>query len=351
MGKMDVFTLIEANADHPRHDSATMVELKDGRLMLAWMEYVGGEAMGHDHAPSNIASMVSSDGGYTWRDHRILVENNPGDTNIHYPCLLRLASGDILFYYLRYHHIAPGEPLKSSSFLCRSSDEGKTFSAPIMCDFKGRPLSQLSSGRVIMPTMQVLGAWCGPTDHQIAGCFYSDDDGRTWKESDNWVDLPMRGAMEPHIAELKDGRLLMVMRTQLGAIFKSISADSGVTWSKPQTTGLKAPESMRCLARMPKTGDLLLIWNNSLYDPESDHFGKRTPLTVAISKDDGLRWENVKNIETDPDWEFTNSSCHFTSKGKVIITYIASHMRSSGNLGRSYMPLKAAIADTEWFYE
>ena len=160
--------------------------------------------------------------------------------------------------------------------------------------------------------------------------------------------------MEPHIVELKDGRLLMYMRTELGAVFQSESGDGGAIWSKPQTTGLKAPESMPCLTTIPKTGDLLLIWNNGFYDPDFDHCGKRTPLTVAISRDEGKTWENFKDIETDPTYEFTNPSCHFTSRDKVIITYVASKMDNPnppGRLGRSCMPLKEAIADVEWFYE
>ncbi len=62
----------------------------------------------------------------------------------------------------------------------------------------------------------------------------------------------------------------------------------------------------------------------------------------------------LKNIETDPDWEFTNPSIHFTSQGKVIITYVASRMDDTsppGRLGRSRMPLKMAMADLGWFYE
>jgi len=366
MGKMGIFTLVEANADFPRHDSATIVELKDGRLMIAWMEHLGGDMIGHDHAPGNIASMISSDGGYTWTDHRILVENNPGDINIHFPCFLRLKSGDILFYYQRRHELAPGAPQKSTSYVCRSSDEGETFSPPRKHDviqnneMSGNLLTQLSSGRIILGIGRTLGNWCGvaangnTADHSVAGCSYSDDEGASWKACETWVDLPRRGAMEPHIVELKDGRLLMYMRTQLGAVFQSNSVDGGVTWSKPQTTPLKAPESMPCLTKIPKTGDLLLIWNNSLYDPDFDHCGKRTPLTTAISRDEGKTWENFKDLETDPDYEFTNPSCHFTSRGKVIITYVASKMDNPnppGQLGRSCMPLKAAIADVEWFYE
>ncbi len=365
MAQMEKITVVEASPERPRHDSASIVELKDGSLLLAWMEHVGGETIGHDHAPCNIASMISRDGGRTWADHRILVENNPGDVNIHFPCFLRLQSGDILFYYQRRHELEPGAPQNSTSYVCRSSDQGQTFSSPIKhsvirdSDMSGNELIQLSSGRVILMNERTLGNWCEVSDgvikdHSVAGCCYSDDDGQSWRQS-AWVDLPMRGAMEPRVAELRDGSLLMFLRTQLGAVFQSKSSDGGVTWSKPQTTGLKAPQSMAHLTRIPETADLLVIWNDGEYDPEFHHtMGKRTPLTVAISKDDGCSWENFKDIETDPTYEFTNPSCHFTSQDKVIITYVASKMddpNPPGRFGRSCMPLKAAIADLEWFYE
>ena len=356
---LDITTVAEASKDFPRHDTATVIERGDGSLMIAWMEYVGSALIGHDHAPCNIASMISRDGGYTWSDRRILVENHPDDANIHFPWLLRLPGGQILFYYLIRHYLRPREVARSSGILCRSTDECKTFSTPVRHEVlsklggNGRILSRLSSGRLILPSQRYQhGIWGGPRDHQIVGCCYSDDQGDNWQES-NWVDLPKRGAMEPHVVELRDGRLLMYMRTQLGAIFQSQSTDQAVTWSKPQTTGLRAPESMPCLTRIPSTGDLLLVWNHSDYDPQFDHYGKRTPLTVGISRDDGHSWQNICDIETNPEFEFTNPSCHFTSQNKVIITYVASKMRQStgrGSLGRSRMSLKAAIADLQWFY-
>ena len=356
---MKTITIAEANASHPRHDCGTIVELQDGRFMIAWMQYIGGELIGHDHAPCNIASMTSSDGGKTWKDHRILVERDPDDINVYFPALMRLAAGDILFFYLRYHQLEPDTPLNASGCLCRSRDEGMTFSPPITpnilrkTNLLGRTLTQLSCGRVMLPLEKVLGHWCGTTDHSHAGFCYSDDDGKTWSISPSWIDLPLRGAEEAHVAELKDGRLLMVLRTQIGAVFQSQSSDRGLTWSKPQTTGLCAPESLPCLIRLPGTGDLLLIWNHSQYDPRFDHFGKRTPLSTAISRNDGCSWENIKNIETDPAWEFTNPTCHVTSRGQVIITYVASPMDNPdppGRLGRSRMSLKATIGDVEEFY-
>ena len=365
MSQFDQFTLVEANTDFPRHDGASIIELKDGRLLLVWMEHTGGEMVGNDHAPGSIASMISHDEGLTWTDRKILVQNNPDDINIHFPCFLRLRSGEILFYYQRRHFLAPGAPQCSTSFLSKSTDEGQSFSTPWKHDIvqdsqmSANLLVQLSSGRIILPTTDMSGQWCGqtedgaPGDHVVAGCCYSDDNGNSWKLCTTWADLPLRGAMEPHIVELSNGRLLMYLRTQLGAVFQSDSTDGGENWSKPQTTPLKASESMPTLTKLPQTGDLLVIWNNADYDPDFDHCGKRTPLTVAISKDEGQTWENFKNIETDPEWEFTNPSCHFTSSGKVIITYVASKMDNPnppGRLGRSIMPLKAVVADTQWFY-
>jgi sialidase-1 len=366
MSSIEVFTVVEANPNFPRHDSATIVELNDGRLLLAWMQHTGGDLIGNDEAPCDIASMISSDGGFTWTDHKILVENNPGDANIHFPSFVRLNTGEILFYYQRRHSIAAGEKQVSTSYTCKSRDDGQTFSTPIKhtiienSSMSANLLVQLSTGRIILPVTEMLGAWCGvnedgtSTDDALSGCCYSDDNGDTWKQCTTWASLPLRGAMEPHIVELSDGRLLMTLRTQLGAVFQSDSTDGGENWSKPQTTTLRAPESMPCLAKFPATGDLLMIWNHARFDPEFDHSGKRTPLTSAISKDEGRSWENYKDIETDPLYEFTNPSVHFTSQGKVIITYVTSKMDNPdppGKLGRSCMPMKAAVADTDWFYQ
>ena len=248
MQDLQILTAVEATPERPRHDSATIVELKDGRLLLAWMEHVGGDLIGHDHSPCNIASMVSRDGGKTWGGRKILVENNPGDTNIHFPFFLRLDDGGILLYYLRHHSLVPGSPVLSSAFICRSDDEAETFSTPARHEIRGEILSQLSTGRIILTRTKALhGVWGGPLDHHVAGCHFSDDRGESWQDCGNWVDLPLRGAMEPHVAELRDGRLLMYLRTQLGAVFQSTSSDGGESWSAAQTTALRAPESMPCL--------------------------------------------------------------------------------------------------------
>ena len=131
------------------------------------------------------------------------------------------------------------------------------------------------------------------------------------------LDLPLRGAMEPTVAEKPGGGLLMALRTELGSIFYSESTD-GIQWSLPQTLGIRVPESRASIARIPNSKEMVLVWNNALYDPSSPngHFGLRTPLTVAISRDGGHTWVNRKNVEADPNYEYTNIGIAFPSRAK-----------------------------------
>lgn len=156
--------------------------------------------------------------------------------------------------------------------------------------------------------------------------------------------------MEMHVEETRDEKLLMVMRNQLGGLFVSESTDNGISWSKPQTTGLRTPESCPELTRMPATGDLLMIWNNSPYDPAfTSHYGKRSPLTAAISKDEGLTWINIRNIEDCPRHAYSNPGCRFTSYGTAIINYWTCEYTQEWRMQHK-IDLRVAVIESEWFY-
>ena len=359
----------EASEERPRNGGADIVELKDGSIFMAKMDIFSSDLAepAGDDAPSDLITMVSRDGGRTWGDRRTFIKPAPDETAAYTPGLLRLRNGEVLFRYEMYHRFVQGEEKCVSGYACKSRDECRSFSDPVTMFSRSAhhsgsqgDLRQLSTGRIVAPTcymegtaLQDEGKGLAPTDTSVAGCFYSDDEGETWAECDNYVYLPMRGTMEPKIEELADGRLLMVMRTQLGSVFQSFSRDGGQTWSDPQTTGLASPESCPGLRRIPRTGDLLLIWNDSPYDGKFDHYGVRSPLSAAISKDDGLTWGPSRAIETDPEWEFTNPATIVTSQGCLLVVYEASKYASlarPGKLGRSRMHLKLAIVDLEWLY-
>ena len=156
--------------------------------------------------------------------------------------------------------------------------------------------------------------------------------------------------MEPHVEQASDGRVLMIVRSQLGSIQMSESSDDGLTWTLPKSTGLKSPESCPELTRIPSTGDLLVVWNNS-YDPKFfSHFGKRSPLTAAVSRDNGKTWQHLRDIETDPKRAFSNPGCRFLQDGTAILNYWTCEYLPNWAM-QDVIDIRVAIIDTPWFYE
>lgn len=354
----EIVMIARAEGKTVRNSEGTLIELKAGRLLLVWQEFEQGPGGDSDFFPNRLSAMTSPDGGRTWGARRVLVETAPGDTNVFSPSLLRLADGRMLLCHMTYHSFDKSQNKypPASAFASISDDDGETFS-PLATLWKELPITlcsstlrQLRSGRILIPANRDLSTKGNP-DHWEAGVYYSDDGGRSWQPGDDWVDLPKRGAMEPHVEQLRDGRLLMVMRTQLGNIYKSESADEGKTWSKGESLGIEAPESCPDLIRIPKTGDLLLVWNASHYDPQYfSHFGKRTPLSTAVSKDDGKTWSAARHIETDPGWAYSNPGSLITRDNTLVLNYWACKYQPNGAMSNFPIHLKGAIVDVKWLY-
>jgi hypothetical protein len=57
--------------------------------------------------------------------------------------------------------------------------------------------------------------------------------------------------------------VLMLIRNGTQHIYKTYSRDQGETWSTPEPTELAAPRSPVKVGRIPSTGDLLVVRNNS----------------------------------------------------------------------------------------
>lgn len=56
------------------------------------------------------------------------------------------------------------------------------------------------------------------------------------------------------------------------------------------------------MKRIPTTGDLVLVWNQ-MSNNEIERGYRRGRLSMAISKNDGLTWENFKTLELSPGLE------------------------------------------------
>ena len=137
---------------------------------------------------------------------------------------------------------------------------------------------------------------------------------------------PKRGLMEPYVVELTDNRLLMLMRTQMNTQYQSFSSDGGETWSQTQPSKLVSTESPVAIRREPKTGLLMLVWNNARI---GKHGKDRTPLTVAFSQDEGQSWFSEINIETDARKSYSYPSLNFIDDRAFVTYYELAEDRSS----------------------
>ena len=319
--------LLKADSSNPRNSDSSIVRCNDGALLLAWQRYDESELRSNDEAPCNISTLRSYDNGHTWEDERVAV-NDADCINVYDPNLFQTKDNKIALIYHKNICFYEGRTVKTTMILRKSDDDGKTFGEPhIIADSVNyasagsHAVIRTSTGRLILPVMHFSGGRCTPSEHIIAEVMYSDDDGDTWSLSQNGATVPMRGALEPYVAEWIDGILVMVIRTQLGSMFKSYSYDNGVTWSKPQITGLAAPESSPYITRVPGSEAMLVIWNNSEFDMYFNHSGKRTPLTIAVTYDGAKTFTDILDIESDPKGVYSNSTVFWVSDDELLVTY------------------------------
>lgn len=333
----------------PRHSEASIIEKNDGGLLMAWQHHTKAVVADcGDQLPSDISIAESYDEGKTWINERVVADMKHGCVNVYSPSFLRNTDGSLSLYFMRYMRLEKGKPALNNYYRITSFDEGVTWSEEetmwALSEYvaMNHCIKRLSDGSALMPVYGGDSAlFLTRNGGYTVRVLRSEDDFKTWTES-NTLSLPMKGVMEPCIAERSDGVLNMVMRTQLGSVFYSESYDKGITWSKPQTTGLRAPESCPCIAAIPGTDAQLVIWNNSEYDMHyRSHYGKRTPLTMAISTDGLKTFSDFFDIETDPGRAFTNPSVTITSSGLFVLNYWTAKYNKEGIFG---LPLDLKIA-------
>ena len=252
-------------------------------------------------SPGGTYGITSADGGKTWSDPFALKIKGGGYVKGGHCSLLRLKSGAIgLICFDTFY---------------RSEDEGETWSKlPAIGPRKwGNHVRNdcaivLKSGRILVPaymsppTAKVAGR--GDMDLSFGIARYSDDEGKTWHESKSIILVPLDGGRkgmemwdEWSVVELKDGRLLGMGRTTVNRLFQCISKDQGETWEQVEPTQLVSGDTPCIVRRIPTTGDILVIWNQTSSD-EWERYLTRHRLSCAISRDEGKTWENFKNLES-----------------------------------------------------
>ena len=338
--------IAQATPEHPRHSEGDVLVLRDGTLLAAWTEFAGGA---RDDAPARIVAARSADGGRTWGE-RAVIQENTGRANVMSVSLLRSRTGDVLFFYLRKNS---STDLKA--YVRRSTDDAATWGPPVLVTpeegyhvMNNARVIQLRSGRLLAPVATTRRVGTKQDDFRTV-VHLSDDDGRTWRRGRTSLTAPKRGAMEPGLIELRDGRVLQIIRTQTGLIWRSFSSDGGDTWTEAVPWNVEAPEAPSTLVAVPGTGEWLLVLNPNVVwsDPArtvlgANHGGARTPLAARISRDEGATWSLPRNLESDPAITYAYTSVTF-HEGRALLTYY--HFPVGGKM----LSLKFRSVPLGWF--
>jgi len=230
-----------------------------------------------------------------------------------------------------------GEPKDTSKlevWAIRSRDGGRTWEdnqrvlAGYNANFFG--LIQTRTGRIVAPLEHTA-----PNPGRLITCsVYSDDEGKTWKRS-NWIDLGGHGhhdgALEPTLAELKNGRLLMLIRTSLGRFWQATSDDGGRYWRTLNPSSLDASNSPGYLVRL-KSGRLVLVWNRekpagrdwprtkSGWLTEEPSSWYREELSIAFSENDGKTWTRPVVLARQPEGQLSYPCVFERRPGELWVT-------------------------------
>ena len=274
--------IFQENPEAPSCHASTLLPLPDGRILTAWF------AGDHESADDvGIWTSVLKDGIWS-APHRVSPETDVAHWN---PVLHLTKDGTIILYYkygpkicswvTKYMTSPDGEHWSEAKELV----PGDTFGGrgPV----KNKCL-RLSDGRLLAP------ASIEPTREEWTPFIdVSLDDGYTWEkqplmERPEYDGDPV-GMIQPSLWEDEKG-VHCLLRSNKGAVYHSDS-ENGCDWCTPYRTVLPNNNSGLDLDRDGK-GRIWLVYN-----PVEDNWGKRYPLTLAMSADGGETFTDMLQLE------------------------------------------------------
>ncbi|WP_229203197.1 sialidase family protein [Dyadobacter jejuensis] len=259
----------------PECHASTVVRLPDGNFITAWFG-------GTKEKDPDVGIWMSKGQPGNWSAP---VEIAKIREDAHWNPVLQVTDGgQVILYYKVGKEIARWE-----TWVQTSDDGGDSWSEAyelVPGDKGGRgPVKD----KLIVLTD---GTWlAGASDEQDGWKVFvdrSEDQGKTWTRSPffkiDTMAIKGKGAIQPTLWESAPGKVHMLVRTTGGKIGRSDSDDNGKTWSEIVATSLPNPNSGIDLDRL-EDGSLVLAYN-----PDDSDWGSRSPLSLAMSEDNGTTW-------------------------------------------------------------
>jgi len=315
-----VSEFIFTSAPFPSCHASTIVELRNGDLLVAWFG-------GTDEGEPDVAIWGARRTGGHWSAPAQLVREP--ETPAWNPVLFYSRDGRLWLYYK-----FGTSPSTWTAGRMWSADHGQTWSEPehlpagLYGPIKDKPLV-LDDGTIVSGTsVESYRSWAVWIER-------SSDDGKSWTKfgpitvpldsagavapaqvpaqvqgSSEWKHT--RGIIQPAIVSMGGGRLRLFARStsNIGAICVADSWDRGVTWTPARPIDLPNPNSGIDAVGL-QDGRIVLVYNNTT--------SGRTPLNLALSKD-GEHFQMFSVLESQPG-EYSYPAIIQGRDGDLHITY------------------------------
>lgn len=271
--------------------ASTILHLDDGSFLVAWF---GGDKEKND----NVGIWLTHGRPHAW-SAPLEVAKIRHDAHWN-PVLFRSPAGRIFLFFKVGKDTEYWE-----TWVKTSDDNGATWSEAkelIPGDKGGR--GPVRSRPIVLSD----GSWLAGSSHEFKGfhCFTdrSTDSGKTWIATPyiGLSDSALVGKelIQPTLWESTPGNVHMLIRSELGKIFRSDSKDFGQHWSPIYATDLPNPNSGIDVVRMAD-GTLVLAYN-----PDNKNDGDRAPLLLSTSTDNGRTWTKGYVVQNGrPEEEFS----------------------------------------------
>lgn len=266
----------------PECHASTIVRLDDGSLIAAWFA-------GTKEGAEDVMIWVSICRDGVWGEPRCVTDEQ-GIPHWN-PVLFRTDEQTVTLFYKLGHKISDWKTM-----IIQSCDGGESWSSPgelIDGDESGgrgpvkNKAIRASNGRILAPGSTERGPWRPFVD--------------VFEPRTGWIKKPINvvvgegekiNLIQPTLWEAPEGHIHAIIRSNQGKIYRSDSEDFGDSWCDAYPTDMPNNNSgIDCV--LLDDGRLVLACN-----PVGGNWGKRTPLSIFVSTDNGATFEKQLDLET-----------------------------------------------------
>jgi len=284
--------------------ASTIVQLRNSRYLVAWF---GGTKEGSNDTRIWLSERYQTQ----WSEPKQIAKIN--DEPHWNPVLFQSPDRRVFLFFK-----VGADPTQWRTWFMESEDDGRSWSNPTSVNADSdRPVGPVKNKPIVLSD----GTWLAPNSVESKSRWdayvdISTDNGQSWTSSEfvpiEHGHIQGKGVIQPALWESKGGKVHMLLRSTTGSIWRSDSSDGGRTWSAAYETDLPNNNSGIDIAKL-YDGTLALVYN-----PVGENWGPRTPLSVALSMDNGNTWPHQTDIETG-EGEFSYPAVIPTQTGLAIV--------------------------------